>query len=445
MLKIIFISVGFLSSLVLAVKDPELSSWAEQQKSTAFERLLKNVNAPGTAKGVVIASPSQHNPDYYYHWVRDAAITMETVFKRYESASKGKDKQRLENLLFDFAEFSLKNQSTPNVISGAGEPKFEVDGSPYLGEWGRPQDDGPALRALVLTHFAGSLLNVGKEAVVRERLYNSSSKSVIKFDLEYVSHAWGNLSIDLWEEVRGRHFFTSMVQRRALIEGAALARRLGDSGAADWYESQGRALERSIVRFWDAKKNLIVPTVDRSSGVYYKESGLDSSVIIGVLLGYAGDGFMPLADPKVTRTAAALEKVFQDLYPINQNGVEGTAIGRYPEDRYDGYSTNGLGNPWVLNTAYFAQYYYRLAREIEDSGRTDGDFIIDEFGFSQPYTRLVKALRGKADTFLSRVKYHGDAGGVYAEQINRHSGFMQGARDLTWSYGSLLDAIEFRR
>jgi len=32
---------------------------------------------------------------------------------------------------------------------GLGEPKYQVDGTRFNGAWGRPQRDGPALRALV--------------------------------------------------------------------------------------------------------------------------------------------------------------------------------------------------------------------------------------------------------------------------------------------------------
>ena len=63
---------------------------------------------------------------------------------------------------------------------------------------------------------------------------------------------------------------------------------------------------------------------------------------------------------------------------------------------------------------------------------------------SSEYLQLIQALRSKGDTFLSRVKFHVDGTGSMSEQINRDSGYMQGARDLTWSYASLLSAIRQR-
>jgi len=57
----------------------------------------------------------------------------------------------------------------------------------------------------------------------------------IKTDLEYVAHNWQESSFDLWEESNGDNFFTKMVQRKAMIDGAAFATKMGDTGAANFY------------------------------------------------------------------------------------------------------------------------------------------------------------------------------------------------------------------
>lgn len=41
---------------------------------------------------------------------------------------------------------------------GLGEPKFEADETAFTGAWGRPQRDGPALRATALIAFANWLI-----------------------------------------------------------------------------------------------------------------------------------------------------------------------------------------------------------------------------------------------------------------------------------------------
>ena len=64
---------------------------------------------------------------------------------------------------------------------------------------------------------------------------------------------------------------------------------------------------------------------------------------------------------KVIGTVEALTATFTDLYPINKSQPSpGIAIGRYPEDVYDGDAFQG-GNPWVLTTLAVAETYYELA------------------------------------------------------------------------------------
>ncbi len=43
--------------------------------------MLLNVDPNGS--GNVLASPSQSHPDYYYHWVRDGAISMKVLLDSY--------------------------------------------------------------------------------------------------------------------------------------------------------------------------------------------------------------------------------------------------------------------------------------------------------------------------------------------------------------------------
>ena len=44
------------------------------------------------------------------------------------------------------------------------------------GGWGRPQTDGPAIRATVLIKFANKLLDAGETTYVTSKLYDSLCK-----------------------------------------------------------------------------------------------------------------------------------------------------------------------------------------------------------------------------------------------------------------------------
>ena len=444
----------FQSPLMASTQKPlpqkSLDDWIEWVRPIAVNKMLGNISPASTAPGVVVASPSKENPDYFYHWVRDAGLVMDVLVSLYEKA-EGENKTYYRNRLLDFVDFSLRNQRTPNKSGGVGEPKFLVTGDAFNEDWGRPQDDSPAIRALVFIRWARILLLEGQYDIVQQKLYTNGWNSVIKTDLEYISHNWRNTCFDLWEEIKGHHFFTRMVIRRALLDGAELAALMGDGGAAYWYRQQAGFIEHEISKHWNG--DIIVSTINRDGGIDYKYSGLDSSVILGMLHGRRLDGFFPYSDERVMASAHKLEEVFQAIYSINQQGHRGTAIGRYPEDLYNGYSTSS-GNPWFINTNAFAQYYFELSRELLRTKKisiTDINrrFLASLWGGGslpkhlneQAVKSLAQRARQRGDDYLSTTQFHMAQDGSLSEQINRVTGFMQGAPDLTWSYASLLTAL----
>src|SRR3954466_14605813 len=70
------------------------SQWAHRAEPIALQNLIKNISYPGTVKGSVIASPSQHRPNYFYFWIRDASLVMTEVAERYARESQSDLKER---------------------------------------------------------------------------------------------------------------------------------------------------------------------------------------------------------------------------------------------------------------------------------------------------------------------------------------------------------------
>ncbi len=437
----------------------EISGWAAKQVERSAFFLWKNLSPEGTAPGAVVASPSRSNPDYWYHWVRDASLSYEPVLSFYLSSKAPEHRADSFRRLMDFARFSKGNQNAP-TLSGLGEPKFYVDGTPFSQPWGRPQNDSQALRASLFVRFANGLLAEGREGEVRNQLYDRSKRSLIKADLESVAHHWRETCFDLWEEVNGQHFFTLMVQRKALLDGASLARRLGDPEAADFYEQEARAMRPVLESHWSGEKGYLEATKRFSGGLDYKDSGLDTAVLLGALKGDAGDGWMGASDDRVLATAFHLKRSFSGLYPVNHKGLFGTLIGRYPEDRYDGYQTDGNppGNPWPLLTTAFSEMHYKAANTFRDRGEiriTEMNLAFfrdlapnDSLsagttlrGEDPRFARLLEKLRFEGDSYLMRASYHAHKDWSQSEQINRDTGFMQGAPHLTWNYAAQLTAL----
>ena len=61
-----------------------------------------------------------------------------------------------------------------------------------------------------------------------------------------------------------------------------------------------------------------------------------------------------------------------------------------------------------------------------------------------PLAAILSALLADGDAYLRRVRHQTEADGQLSEQINRTTGKMSSARDLTWSYAAFLTALDSR-
>jgi glucoamylase len=378
--------------------------WLEKQHQIALRHIKMNISPADGRPGAVLASPSRHDPDYYYHWVRDAALVMDIWMRQLEGRmTPFLRRHELENMMWDFVDFTVINQASESFES-LGEPKYYVSGQAFLGPWGRPQNDGPALRASVLMRFANYLLRMGHESEVRQHLW-----PVIEQDLNYVGREIHKPSFDLWEEIKAANFYTRLTGRAALRSGAAFAARMGDPAGAAWLNTQADLAQALAEEHLGNKHGVIFENIHRTEGIDYKNSGLDIATVLAVLHTQE-QPWLSIDDGRLAGTVNALEDRFYQLYPINQMFPElGVAFGRYPEDRYFD------GNPWFLTTLAVAEYYYLRGNVV------------------------------RGDKYMARAKFHADQEGRMAEQINRFSGYMLSAHDLTWSYAAFLTAYEARK
>lgn len=62
--------------------------------------------------------------------------------------------------------------------SGLGEPKFNIDLTRFNGPWGRPQRDGPALRAVALMSYVNYLMETGQTKTAKEVVWPIVSESL---------------------------------------------------------------------------------------------------------------------------------------------------------------------------------------------------------------------------------------------------------------------------
>ncbi|PQE17371.1 glucoamylase precursor protein [Rutstroemia sp. NJR-2017a BVV2] len=329
--------------------------------------------------------------------------------------------------------------------AGLGEPKFYTNETAFLEYWGRPQRDGPALRAMALMSFGNDRLALGQNTTVKDIIW-----PVVRNDLAYVAQYWNLSTFDLWEEVNGSSFWTTAVQHRALVEGAKFATAVGDS--CQDCDSQAPNILCMLQNYWNG--NSINSNIQVQSETYDR-SGLDCNSILTSIHTFDPDPdvgcdamtFQPCSDRALANHKAVIDS-FRDTYVINSNRSSGqaVAIGRYAEDIYEG------GNPWYICTfaaaeqLYDALWTYNSSKSITitDISQPFFDDLIPGISLgtytssSKQYENIIQAIQSYADGFVSIAEQYTPSDGSLAEQFSRNNGTAMSAVDLTWSYASFL-------
>ena len=421
-MKNILISLS-LFSLFLGTSKPAQAQGNydfQAQYLRSIDGILNNINENGS----ILASPSQSEPNYYFDWVRDSSLTMKMVVGlAYDPPTNARLKVKLLQKVDQWLKWEKLRQDNARLVN-LGEPRFFVNGNVNLDPWGRPQNDGPAIRALTMMKIATEWRNSGRFQELKTLLFDSKSpsKSLIKTDLDYIANNWQEPSFDLWEEEKGMHYYTLTLQKQALLKGSELAQTMLDNVSSQIYATQAIHIQDFLSGFIDKKTDpnhfIISYGINISNPLPQKRTRLDLAVLLASIQTFDGHFYLPKGTPMSTlvNTIDALKNAFLKEYPINQTEVAddtaasmGIAMGRYPGDVYSGSGFDG-GNPWFLATLALAEFYCDT-----------GDFK-------------------SAHAQFNRVHKHMGADGALSEQFNHTSGYMQGARDLTWSYTSYVSA-----
>lgn len=451
-MRLCFYWIAFvLTTISLQQLDQSFDSFIYRQVEVSTKGVLANIggingtNAIGVPDGVVIASPSKYSPDYFFCWTRDAAITFQVLIEKFIHGGTW-----LEPLIRSYAESvgtiqQVDNPSGTLLSEGLGEPKFYPNQTAFLGPWGRPQRDGPALRASALIDFGFSLWST-QPAYVSNVLW-----PIIQNDLGYVANYWNMTGFDLWEEINGSSFFTIAVQHKALRKGFEFSSLFGLTNST-YYKNSGMLL-CFLQSFWD--NDHMIAHLNVNNG----RSGLDVSTILASVHTFSPDlgcdeaTYQPCSSRALANHKSVVDS-FRDLYHIN-TGISANAavaIGRYPEDNY--YN----GNPWYLTTLAAAEQLYsalNVWKRVDQINVTETSF--DFFQALLPnvsigsyssdsviFGTLMSSVRAYADGFMNVVRDFIPPIGPMHEQFSKNDGMSVSAAGLTWSDVSFLTA-ELRR
>lgn len=467
--------------------------WLVYQEDVCLRSILNNIGGNFTTDkdllpGVIIASPSKENPNYYYQWTRDAAITLNLITEQVYNNPRNTS---LIYLIESYIENTLQLQKIPNKsgsvesLANLGEPKFEVNLTAFNDNWGRPQRDGPALRAISIMNYLNVLYEYSMPVQKQSTLYNASFiyHNAIKPDLIYSIKFWNQKGFDLWEEIYDHHFFTSLVQLKSLSMGLNYARLFNDS--IDFQNELSDAINK-LLNFINHESGFISPFkpyIVSGPSIYHigKRNGLDIATVLASLYTHEdinNSTLIPydIDNGYILTTLSSLISDMKFKYPINfQDNFLGIALGRYPEDIYDGYRQTE-GNPWFISTATASELIYRLIHNLKSnkkdivinnsnieffkiflpldnsqSDSTDNDGDNDNFEElvipynTNRYILLLDNMFNHADGFLKVVHKHTGQNGELSEQFSKFNGYMQGASKLTWSFGAVHQAIIARK
>ncbi|KAI0736308.1 glucoamylase [Fomitopsis betulina] len=449
------LSLSFTLGLVgAAFAQSDVSSYISTETPLAKAGVLANIGSDGSLSsgakpGVVIASPSTVNPNYLYTWTRDSSLTFKALIDQFVS---GED-DTLGGLIdhFTAAEAIIQQVDNPSgsvSTGGLGEPKFYINETAFTGAWGRPQRDGPALRATAIITYATHLYNSGNTTYVTGTLW-----PIIELDLNYVAGNWNQSTYDLWEEIDSSSFFTTAVQHRSLREGITFANLVGQTSDVSNWETQADSLLCFLQSYWNPTDSYI--TANTGGG----RSGKDANTVLASIhtfdpaAGCDDVTFQPCSDKALSNLKVYVDS-FRSLYDINSGISSDAAVatGRYPEDVY--YD----GNPWYLTTLAVAEQLYDSlivwdaagALNVTstsltffqqfDSSVTAGTYASG----SSEYTTLTSAVQSFADGFVEIIAKYTPSNGSLSEQYSKSDGSQLSAYDLTWSFASALTAFEAR-
>jgi glucoamylase len=436
-----------------------LDVWMERQYRHSASALMRSVSPVDIVKnrrgfgqiviphkGSIVASPVlasyDPEPDYFFHWYRDSAIVVEALRMLFEDAAAG---QKTLAHFADFVRFSLslqaldgrhlsestawRNAVEPDfgkflrsnedlaAVHGAavsGETRVNPDGTLDISSWPRPQNDGPAMRAVSLLRW--------RQCAGFDAELDMAVGALLRADLEFTRVHWRESCFDIWEEEKGLHYYTLRVAAAALQGGADWYAQQAERDAAAACRADAGEILRILDGYWREDERFYCSRMLDKNARSSKE--LDISVILAALHAADSGATHSVHDPRMHATLARLEALFDAEYAINRHrgAQRAPAMGRYAGDVY--FS----GGAYYFATLAAAEFCFRAAARAPVTG-----------------VPAAQALLARGDAFLETVRAFTPPSGDLSEQFDQRTGAQSSAQQLAWSYAAFISCTEARR
>jgi len=408
-------------------------------KKIAIDGILSNCKSAfdNCLPGTMIASPSTVDPDYYYHWTRDAALTS-LLLIRLLSKLPQYGKEIYDTIVsYVFHEIATVQK---NSLEYYAEPKYYVSGLRYEKDWGRPQNDGPAIRGYSLCEFAFYQLKNENTHFITQHLVDFKSKNgIIYQDFLFVLNHYEDVSFDLWEEIKGHHYFTSEFHYQFIKKFSQLADIYSEIDIVSKCRKLMVKIRKHLDMFYSKNSSKWIATVIPTNVPEHHRQWEDFGNIL--VYNYTQLFWNPYLHSHIGPT---INKIASEN--IQKFGKKHGVIlcGRYIEDLY--YE----GPPWILLTIGFAQWLKRVKKmlDLDGSIRKEKwfqelheiikDVVIhddESFDDDNNFSVLVSKYKRNLEKLLMSI--HQKNGGFH-ESFDQETLEGLSAKKLTWSYASYL-------
>ena len=89
------LALGAASSAAGVSSRSSFAAWLDAEAAKSVDAIIANVDPPSAPPGFVLASPSKTDPNYYFHWTRDAALTMAVLVDVAQAAPDSRIRTRI--------------------------------------------------------------------------------------------------------------------------------------------------------------------------------------------------------------------------------------------------------------------------------------------------------------------------------------------------------------
>ncbi|HEX9153388.1 MAG TPA: glycoside hydrolase family 15 protein [Candidatus Saccharimonadales bacterium] len=374
-----------------------MTSTLDPQYSTFVKKSLMVIKVHCDKRGGIIASTDSSiynfGRDYYsYVWPRDAAYAIWPLIRLgYRDEAK------------KFFEFCRDVMTPDGYLMHKYQPDRAIGSTWHPLVHGRHkelaiQEDETA----IVVYMLGEYFDYTQDRDFVMSLYTTLIQPAANFmasfmdDQTKLPHA----SYDLWEQKFMTSTYTTAVVYQALLVAADFADDFEyPDDAVHWRNVAAEILENSKIFFDPDRKCFRKGYLLQEDGSLAFDNTMDISSVYGAIMFWSKE--MPA---EIKQSVDSSEAILLDKSTV------GGAV-RYEGDGYFMVDHNSLGNPWVITSLWYAQYYIR--------------------------TQQLDRAKHYVDWAIS----HAQHSGMLSEQINPNTGYSIGVAPLVWSHAELVNTI----